>query len=290
MVLEAFTTFTALGIRLWDPVTDQQIRGGLTVQASPQGRPQAIVHARRSYGDVYTFSHLPGLRAVEYGLEPKAPASPGAQHDYVVQVTDPRGRYLPVAFLVGLPLPYRGVYLSGNAASPTEATPHGLHLYSAPGRALPASTATIRGELLHLHDGAPAAHAVVRVQSESGEAWYGLCDGRGRFIVILPYPALTHGFGGSPSSLGHRPLFQQAWPLLLSVFFEPDTQLELTGAQVPDYLSVLRQARAEIYEQPPEAGGTPVAGIPVELRFDRFPVVRTEGLSQLLVDPSTASP
>jgi len=289
-VLEELTTFTPLGIRLWDPVTDQQIRGGLAVQASPAARPQAIARAVRSHGDVYAFGHLPGLRAVEYGYASPATASPGIEHEFVVQVEDRHERYLPVAFGVALPLPYRGVYLSGSVASPVEATPRGLHLYSAPARPLPPSVAAVRGELRRLSDGAPAAHAVLRVETESGEAWHGLSDARGRFVVVLPYPTLTHGFGGSPSSLGHRPLFEQVWPLVLSVLYEPAAQRELAGAGVPDYLSVLQQAQAEIYEQPPETGGLPVAGIPVELRFDRHPTARTEGLSQLLVNPSTASP
>lgn len=295
-VLERLETYTPLGIRLWDPVTDQPIRDALTVSASPEARPQARVQAMRSYGGVYAFLHLPGLRGLEYGYEPAAPASPALQREYVVQVGDLRRRYLPVAFRVGLPLPYRGVHLSGGAAplaspsSPVEAAPRGLHLYSAPTRPVPPSAAALRGELRRAADGAPAAHAVVSVETDTGETWHGLSDAQGRFVVILPYPTLTHGFGGSPPGLGHLPLFEQTWPLLLSVRYEPQAQIALAGAEVPDYLSVLQQAQAEIYAQAPSAGGLPVASIPVELRFDRHPTVRTEGLSQLLVDPSTASP
>lgn len=288
-VLETQTTFTPLGIRLWDPVIDRQVRGGLSVTAAPVSRPRAVAHAMRTFGDVYAFLHLPGLRGIEYGFESSTPSSPSSEHDYVVQVSDANGRYLPIAFDVTLPLPYSGVYLSGVAASPADATPRGLHLYSAPTRPLPPSASAIRGEL-HTPDGAPAPHAVVRVETDTGEAWFGLSDAAGRFVVILPYPVLTHGFGGSPASLGHRPLFNQVWPLSLSVLYEPAGQRRLPGADVPDYLSVLQQAPADLYAQPPDMGGTPLANIAVELRFDRHPTVRTQGLSQLLVEPSIASP
>lgn len=285
-VLETQTIYTPLGIRLWDPVNDRQIRDGLSVTAAPTLRPQATARAARTYGDVYAFLHLPGLRGLEYGYTPLPPISDRA---YVVQVADVRGRYLPIAFEVTLPLPYKGVYLSGAAASPAEATPRGLHLYSAVSRVLPSSASAVRGEL-RTPDGAPAAHAVVRVETDSGESWYGLADASGRFVVILPYPVLTHGFGGSPASVSHRPLFEQSWSLTLSVCYEPAAQRALPGATVPDYLSVLQQAPAELYTQNPGAGGTPTDHMAVELRFGRHPTVRTQGLSQLLVKPSPASP
>lgn len=289
-ILEEFTTFTPLGIRFWDPATDKQVRDALQIDARPRARLHARATAVRSYGDVYTFRHLPGLRGIEYGYEQTGAGSPPPAHPYIVQVRDERGRFLPVALQITLPLPYRGVYLCDAAGSPAEATPRGLHLYSAPNRPLPPSAAAVRGELRRADTGAPAAHAVVRIETESAEAWYGLSDARGCFVVVLPYPPLAHGFGGSPASPGHRPLLDQLWQLSLSVFYQPQTQLALPGTTVPDFLSVLQQAQADLYEHPPEAGGVPVASLPVALKFDRHPTVRTDGVSQLLVVPSTASP
>lgn len=289
-ILEEFTTFTPLGVRFWDPATDQQVRDALQVEAHPRARPRATAAAVHTYGDVYTFLHLPGLRDLEYGYERSGVGSPPPAHPFVVQVRDARDRFLPIALQITLPLPYRGVYLCGAAGSPAEATPRGLHLYSTPGRPLPPSAAAVRGELRRADTGAPAAHAVVRVETENAETWYGLSDARGCFVVVLPYPPLAHGFGGSPASPGHRPLLEQLWQLSLSVFYQPRAQLALPGSPVPDYLSVLQQAQADLYEHPPEAGGLPVASLPVALQFDRHPTVRTDGVSQLLVMPSTASP
>jgi len=289
-ILEDLTTFTPLGVRFWDPATDQQVRDALHVEANPLARPGAKVAAVRSYGDVYAFLHLPGLRDLEYGYERSGILSPPAAHPFIVQVRDARERFLPIALQITLPLPYRGVYLCGAAGSPVEATPRGLHLYSAPGRPLPPSAAAVRGELRRADTGTAAAHAVVRIETENAEAWYGLSDARGRFVVVLPYPSLAHGFGGSPASPGHRPLLEQVWQLSLSVFYQPHAQTVLPGSTVPDYLSVLQQAQADLYEYPPEAGGVAVASLPVALQFDRHPTVRTDGASQLLVMPSTASP
>ncbi len=289
-LIESLSTFSPLGIRFWDPVQDRQIRDGLQVTAWPAGRPHAVRQASRTFGDVYGFGPLPGLRAVEYGFQSAAAASPPAPHPFVVRIEDTAGRFLSAAFAVDLPLSYAGVYLSGATGSPVQATPRGLHLYSTATRPLPPGAAAVRGELRNAQTGEAAAHALIEVRTESGDSWYGVADRNGQFVVVMPYPVLRDGFGGSPASAGHLPLMQQVWHLTLGVRYQPAAQPQLPGTGIPDYLGVLQQADAELYEFAPADGGVPVPSLPVELRVDRHPTVRTEGFSHLLVNPGSTSP
>jgi hypothetical protein len=290
-VIEQLSTFTPLGIRFWDAALDRQIRHYLRVEAYPISRPQLRRTAYQTLGDVYSFEGLPRMRHIEFRQVPDAESSSAERHPFVVSVVDQQRRFLPIAFEVELPLPYPGLYLSSTTAgSPAEVAPPGLHLYSSVVRPVPSWVAAVRGELHDLAADSPATHAVIRLETLAGDVWYGLSDKQGRFVVILPYPVLIHGFGGSPADPGQRPLLEQEWDLTLSVQYEPSVLRSLPGIDLPDYLSLLQQFTAGVYQQTPEDGGTPLSGLPITLRFDRNPTVRTEGISQLLVSPSSASP
>lgn len=287
-LMERLSTFTPLGIRFWDPAFDVLVRDELRVDAYPALSPHAVRSAHRTRGGVYAFGRLPGLRELENAGSQFIQGSPPERHSFIVQARDSRRHFVPVALEIELPLPYVGVYLSTPTGSPAGAVPHGLHLYASPSRPVPASFATLRGELVDIAAGQPAAHAVLRVETHTGESWFGLADAQGRFVVVLPYPPLTHGFGGSPASPGHRPLFEQVWELSVSVRYEPGVLVALPGTDLPDYLSILQQRTAGVYARAPESGGSPAASLAVELRFDRKTPVHTDGLLQLLVVPSSA--
>jgi hypothetical protein len=290
-VLEQLDTYTPLGIRFWDPALNRHIRHDLQVKAYPTQRPQTTRLAYRTVGDAYAFDHLPGLRHIEYSEVADDPGSPPERHPYVVCVEDVKYDYLPVAFEIELPLPYAGLYLSwSTVGSPNGTIPPGLHLYSSVARPVPSWLAAVHGELHDVTADGPAAHAVIRLETLDGDSWYGLADAQGRFVVVLPYPPLMHGFGASPADPGHRPLYEQTWDFHLAVQYEPAVLRGLPGTKLPDYLSVLQQVDAQIYQQAPDSGGISLTSLPIELRFDRNPTVKTDGHSQLLVSPSISSP
>lgn len=298
-VLETLGTFTPLGIRFWDPALDDQVRDELRVRAWPDPGLRPVTAAFRTAADIYAFRGLPGLRSLETPATTAAdgagPApSPPAGRRFVVEVEDARRRFLPAAFSVELPLPYRGLFLvgaaeSGGGGSPAGAVPRGFLLHSAPSRPCPPWLAAVRGELAERDGGAPAAHAVVRVLIPGEPAWHGLADAEGRFAVLLPWPTLTAGLGGSPAG-SEGPLSGRAWSVRVEVLYEPGRREALPGTAVPDSLSVLRQGAAGVWPEDPAAGGVEETGWDGELAYGRELAVRTGGLARLLVSPRVSPP
>lgn len=292
-VLETLGTFTPLGIRFWDPVLDTQVRDELLVRAWPDPGLRPVTAAFRTASDVYAFRGLPGLRALETppasgSQEP--PESPPAGRRFVVEVEDARRRFLPAAFAVELPLPYRGLFLVGaGSGSPAEPVPRGFLLHSAPSRPCPPWLAAVRGELAERDGGAPAAHAVVRVLIPGEPVWHGLADAEGRFAALLPWPTLAEGLGGSPAG-SQGPLSARSWSVRVEVLYEPGRREALPGTAVPDSLSVLRQGAAGVWPVGPDDGGAEETGWDGELAYGGELVVRTEGLARLLVTPRASPP
>ncbi|MDH5181646.1 MAG: hypothetical protein OEZ39_14650 [Gammaproteobacteria bacterium] len=289
-VIEQFTVHTPLGIRLWDPVTDRQIRGDMHVVAYPAHSPHARSNAYSTRGGVYTFRHLKGMRGIEYGYTTGDEVSPAEKHDFIVEISDKLARYLSVSLRIELPLSYRGVFLSDTAAGSPHEIPKGLYLYSAPTRSVPGWMAIIRGELVNQETGDAAAHALLRVMTVDGEEWYGVSDAEGRYTIMLPYPDLPAGFSGSPLSPGHKPLADQFWDMDLEVFYSPATQVSLPGTIIPSYLSILSQDAATIWPIAADDGGMAVASLPIVLEYNKSTNPRTDGFTTLLVSPAVSSP
>jgi len=289
---EQFTTTTLLGIRFWDPVFDQQIDSDLmvtarVVQPLSVQISEKVTRAIRTPGGIYSFSHLPGMRSFEYGYDDvdsiNSPniSSPDIRREFIIEIRDVRRRFINIAFNVELPLPYKGLFLNNSSGSPAEDMPKGLHLFSSTTRQLPGNMAVIRGELLQKTSRAPAAHALLKVEFESGESWHGIADKRGHFAIVFPWPELIEGFTGSPGSESPGSLYEQTWDLALSVFYSPASQQPLQGAATPDYLSILSQVPADIW---PESDSS-VSQLSLTLEYYQQLVTKTHGLSELLVSP-----
>lgn len=281
---------SVLGIRFWDPVTDNQVRDGLRVTARPLYASGPKVRANRTRSDIYAFHGLPGMRAFEYRLA-YSEASPPEQKAFIIEIEDYFRRYNPVALRVALPLPYRGVFLSNMPGSPYRPSPQGFLLYSAPSRIIPSQMALVRGELTNAITGRPAAHAVVQVRLAGGQQqWHGVADDGGRFLVVFPYPTIEYVFSGSPPTIEFRPLKDQRWTVSVEVLYEPNRQEKLPFASVPEYLGILTQRRASIV---PEASptGSPagmsgaVPALLMNLEYGKELVIRTQGLSTLMISP-----
>ncbi|MDX1655996.1 MAG: hypothetical protein R3310_12365 [Candidatus Competibacteraceae bacterium] len=292
-VLEELAVYTPLGIRFWDPVEDRQIRTGLEVTLWPTTTASPLVRAYRTRSDIYAFNGIPGLREQEYpsGDDPAPVGSPPQQRPFVLQVEDNRGRFLPVARQLQLPLPYRGLFPRSPADSPSRATAPGFLLYSAPTRPWPTWLAAVRGELWDFDADRPAAHARLQLRVDGRHRGTGLSDDQGRFAVYLPYPALDEPAGASPPPLGQGSLFDQSWPVELTVFYQPGLRQPLTGTPLPDYLSVLSQEAADIWQQAPEDSGPDATWLGT-LRYGEELIATTAGLPlpQLLVRPAQFSP
>ena len=115
---ERIKHFAVLGIRFWDQTKDAQIGDSLQVSAWREGSADRVVVAERSASGIYVFHRLPGLRESEIrgddepDFEQPLDLENAARRSYIVEVKDNKGRFLPVARRVDLPLPRRGLLFS----------------------------------------------------------------------------------------------------------------------------------------------------------------------------------
>lgn len=283
--LESVSRRSLLGIRFWDSALNAQIHSGLIAVLHPYENSRKKVYASCTRSGIYVFNSIPGMLDAETQQDDQTQASsPPETQQYVLEVHDPKGRFTSVAVLVTLPLPYNGLYLVDNdLGSPANAV-RGFNLYSSITRAASSQYAFVRGDLLirDTEGPEPAAHAVVKVDTEDGLSWFGISDKNGKFAVMMPYPFLDISFGSSPPTSDGVRLFQRNWVVTISVQYEPLAQLRLPGSELPDYLSVLNQQQANIYEDLEEEDEVDMA---VRLEYGRDLILRTEGFSELYISP-----
>lgn len=290
-IIERLRIFTPLGIRFWDPVRDCAIREGLAVTARREGTARPVRRAFRTGSGIYAFQRLPWLQAVEYpDAAADTPEDQAGPFRYIIEVQDEQSRFLPVVFAVDLPLSARGVYPGAVAASPPEEGPAGFYLFSAPARGAIPGIATVHAQLRDVPADEPAAFAVLEVSMDD-TTWYGLADDQGRVTVRFPYPRVEAPLFGSPPA-GSEPLADHTWDLDVRVRYQPDGLTYYPPAGIPDYRSMFEQEQGMLYEHSPDGSppGVPGESLPVSLHYGEPAIVRTGGVSELLVRPNMSIP
>lgn len=257
---ETLTIRTLLGYRFLDAATERPVGGRLRVTAWPVGGGRRA-EAYRTASGAYAFGLLPGLRAAAYpGVDP-APAP----REFWVEVTDPEGRFLPVAHRVMIPR---------TASPPDDGALVTFYLFSAPSRSVPAGLAVVRADLVD-PAGAPAGHAVVEAEVD-GAAHFGLADALGRAVVVFPSPTVSAALPGSPPE-GAAPLGEQTWDATVRIRYQPSAQQTRPGSDVPELASLRAQALADLGSLGPERSAV--------LRYGRDLVLRSDG-GPLVASPS----
>jgi hypothetical protein len=261
-VLETTGYRAPLALHALDAATGADVADGLVAVAWPQGDPASARTAVRSpVSALLGFGTLPGLRSQELasaagGGTPGWPA-PNPQ-PFVVTVTDTLGRYLPEAMAIQAP----------------QTAPQKVTLYSAPARPRPPGWATVSGEVAVSTGPAPAAWALIEVDSGT-DIYQTVCDQAGRFLLYLPYPEALPALAGSPSA--GTGIGAVSWPLAVTVYCQPAAltwPASPAPAGPPDISSIGAQHQAEIVT----AGGTQWIydatlsfGTPLRLLLDMVP-------------------
>lgn len=290
-VLEQVTLVQPLGLRFWDHVTEAVISDGLLVTAYPVADPGLRTAAYANRSGVYSVRNLPGLREIESGAGDAAFwAAHPPQFDFVVEVVDTEGRFLP--FRLPVKLPVRGIYAFQDfeLASPLDARQL-VPLYSAPARMLAAPMAIVRAELYDPIRRTPAAWAVVEAEAGGAPPVRGIADDQGRVLLPFPFPE-PQSFGlGSPLRPGGTRLADQMWPVDLKFAYTP----QMPPPAIPDLTEVLKQLPARAWEDSllttPLTGTTLRYGQPVVLRSRSAasPPGSTQ-MSVLLITPAGSPP
>jgi hypothetical protein len=300
--LEKFTIFTPLGIRFWDQTADQPVTDGLTVSAQLLNTDYRPVPAFRSSSGIYAFQGLPCLHDVEYpAADATPPVSPPKTYSFVITVSDTLGRFLPMLFVVDLPLSYPGVFLSNTVTSPPGEGAR-AYLFSAPLRPTMAGISVVRADLWDREADQPAAFAAVEA-SIAGQTWRGIADDRGRVLVQFPSPLVTRLSAGSPPGIGQGPAAGMTWPIQIGVQYQPSRlrypMASSRGAvppwtATPSVKSILDEQQPALIWQ--NEGGPPMSTWTGYLLYGEELILRTASgspstnSSVLLVSSITSSP
>jgi hypothetical protein len=300
--LETVIRRAPLGLRFLDLARAAPVADGLLVSARRLGSARPAAYAQRSpLSGVYGFRSLPGLRPYEAGEAPAidwsgsppdfgSPPDPGPLSaedladpnalrrllgagqpplpaNFVVRVEDLFGRFIPEVLTLWLP---RTHLIE-------------VPLFSSAARPAPPGLGVVRGDVEHQDRGGPASWAFLTA-SLDGAVYAAVADGEGRFQLFLPYSGALPPLAGSPPH-GSGSIDQLTWPVTIQVFYEPNEQQPVEGLRTedpPDVRSILGQSLAKVYSTPTTFADSIVRSI----RLGAELIVKTETLSQLLVDPA----
>jgi len=226
-LLEAVVKRAPLGLRFHDLAYSVNVTDGLNVTARPYDKPKPMLTAAHSpVSGVYGFYTLPGMRAYEDNQKPVTDwCVAGSPPNWVISVEDTQERFLPQVMPMCLPKEQLLV----------------VQLYSTPSRPAMAGYATVRGELWDNTNNKPASWAVVSAANGLGGDFVGVADGRGMFVLFLPYPKPING----------TPLNQQQWPLTFQILYQPSAQRWIgQPAPEPTTGETIEQAKQRI---PPDS-------------------------------------
>jgi hypothetical protein len=218
VALEEIVLVAPLGVRFWDVSLGARAGAGLDVRIWPVAIRELETVGVEGPGGVYSFHHLPGMRAVEDGAGDAAYwAAQTPRFPFVLQVTDPQSRYLP--FTLPVLLPQRGIF--GLRMSPlARGIPDDtwFPLFSSPTRVF-AAKAMLRAQIAELATDRPAAWAVVEARAGMNTQVLGLADERGVVSMPIEWPE-PEDFGlGSPIGGVPRQWAQQRWTVDFTIYY-----------------------------------------------------------------------
>lgn len=208
-VLERLARNAALGLRFRDMADGSTVIDGLQVEVFPRANPNARTLAQPNRSGVYVAHRLSGLRDFEFqDVALAADLWPAAVRPYRVEVSDPSGHYLPIAFDADLPArglftwlapwlsppfsppfsPPLPVALPLGPGSPPQLLLDHVPLFPSPSRPVPDPLAVLYAELRELGSGREAAWCALGISIGGVARGLGLADAHGRVAVMFPYP------------------------------------------------------------------------------------------------------
>lgn len=249
--LEVRARHAAIGVRFWDVACATSLIDGLQVEVFPRANPRARKPMKPNPSGVYVGHAVSGLHDFEYSdTDPPAlwASAEAALRACRIEVRDPFGRFLPIAFDADLPhaglftwnapwfSPPQPIVLPDSSGSPPQLMLERIPLFSAPERALPDALAVVYAQMREPLTQRAAAWACLGVSIEGQRCGIGLADRQGRVAVMFPYPEPPRRALASPPEA--RSDF--SWPAELEVFWSLPSPPPPVP-EIPDLEQVLAQ-------------------------------------------------
>lgn len=253
--LEALVRHAALGVRFWDVARGTSLVDGLKVEVFPRRNPRARKPMPPNRSQVYAVHVASGLAdfsASDVDIPELWSRPEAALRDYRIEVSDPQGRFLPMAFDADLPQPglltWQAPWLSppvpiampGTSGSPPQLMLERVPLFSAPERGVPDAQAVVYAQMREPLTHRAAAWALLGVSIDGQRRGIGLSDDQGRVAVMFPYPEPPRQALASPPQA--RSDF--SWPVELEVFWSGEPSPPAEPPSIPDLAQVLAQLEA----------------------------------------------
>ena len=240
-VLETITLVTPLAVRFRDNATGALVSDGLVVTLRTPADSRPAVSGVMNRRGVFVFNDLRSMRAVEQGAGDTAFwSSQTPRFDFVLDVRDVLGRFLPMRLPVALP---RRGFLGLTSTTPpsvTSSNTTALPLFSAPSRASVEGMGSLRVDLFDATNSVRAAWAVVEATAGTRPRVIGVADAEGRVMLPLPMPAPT--IESTADAPGQR-VSAQTFPVAIAIRYG-----RLAPAETPNLIDVLSQPLAAAWQ------------------------------------------
>jgi hypothetical protein len=294
-ILERVTLVTPLAVRFRDAATLSFVTDSLAVCVYPEWAPERRTYGVSNHGSSFVFRNLPGLGDFARGSGDRDfwaswASHPEARLDFVLEVRDACGRYLPYTLPVKLPeRRVLGIALASPPASPlalqTGSEEGWLPLFPSPTYAPLDAAGVLRAELADSGSPAAAAWALVEARAGDQRLMTGMADGEGRVMlpIFYPRPVITLGSPGTVNT----PLTRQTWPVEFTIRYRRRS----LAPEMPDLADVLTQPAAVAWRD--SARTTPLTS--ATLRYGCELVLATEDAGgvptqTLLITPAGSPP
>lgn len=271
-VLDRVTRVTPIGARFFDAVEQAIVSEELVVSMwrlnGSTKRQQAVVN----HTGVFVVRGLRCLHEAETGKGDKDYWDHVLTKAYRLEMTDPRGRFLPYWFEADAPT--RG-FVGLTCGSPPPDTEAGLPLYSAPSRSVAGHYAAVRADLWDVQHNCPAAWAYAELTTNGIPLCEGMADRKGKLGMFFSYPEAADQFPASPLRTGVSPR-NQSWDVQLTIKY----RFKDPNPDIPNLCDdVLGQPQVQVWQQ----RGPNVELTTATLRVGQELILKTMGKSELLI-------
>lgn len=262
---QSFEIVPALGMGFWDTLNDTLVETGLEVTMQSRHITEKPLQSIVTNRGIHVFHQLPGINPVNAKLQ-----SSSVLRNFTFNVRDLENRFLPFSF--NADCPSDGLYLPDCIQSLPLGNNY-IPMFNASTRNVSTEMAVVRADLRNSVTQQPASWAMVTGEIDGKEVVRGVADKKGKLFLAFSYPEPETQLQemSPPLSTLWR------WSLKIRIFYSP----VITVPVWPSLCNVMEQVQAQVILD----SSTSVNEINVDLQLKQEKILRSENISQLLIEP-----